>query len=154
MARPLAARSKVSISDTQNFGTGPSAYELLRPSRYADIGVDHGCVVCTVGSPCVGADSAATPILVVSGQRMARLSPLLPPTPNPPTHACTHTFTRVRTRRTMCTPSPGLCSDFVEPRGQEEIRDIFASIGHVLSDEEFERVWWRVRAWWSCVPCE
>ena len=37
-------------------------------------------------------------------------------------------------------------SDFVEARSKEEIRDIFASIGQSFSDDEFDRIYWRVRA--------
>ncbi len=37
------------------------------------------------------------------------------------------------------------CSDFVAARSKDEIREIFASIGHELTDYQFERVWERVR---------
>jgi len=37
----IPARSAVSMSDVSNYGDGPSASDLLNPSRFADLGIDH-----------------------------------------------------------------------------------------------------------------
>ncbi len=42
----IPARVASSVSDTQNYGNGPTAGELLNPCRFVDIGVDHRCGGC------------------------------------------------------------------------------------------------------------
>lgn len=37
----IPSKSSVSVSDTTNYGNGPSASDLLNPSRFADMGIDH-----------------------------------------------------------------------------------------------------------------
>jgi hypothetical protein len=85
-----------------NYGKGPQASDLINPSRFADMGVDHtyDTQASFVGVVCV--------VLWVM---------------------CVCVF----------------CRDFVEPRGQEEIRDLFASIGHSFDDATFDAIWRRVR---------
>jgi hypothetical protein len=96
-----SARTHTSIADSVNYGKGPQASDLINPSRFADMGVDHTYELLPV--------------------RLLR---------------CMTVFSVI----TFCT-----VSDFVEPRGQEEIRDLFASIGHSFDDATFDAIWRRVR---------